>query len=273
MAVPARDGAGLDVVGGRRPLRTANVPPERAGGGRDHDVSLVIRAGTAETPGMAPTSTPVTRVLTVGGLLLVVPAALAVGWGIGQLPTRERHPEAVATPPAPPASLVSSSGRAQPNVVDDTRHAAAAMSGPDPGGPAPAPPPQSSEPAARSEFSQWTTFENAITESQRNGKPVMIDFNADWCPPCRRMKEEVFQNGAHASAVQTLVIPVSVVDRSREDGRNPGEIEDLQRRYQVDAFPTLIVFSPASGRVMRTKGYGDAQATVAWIVEAARSVR
>ena len=134
----------------------------------------------------------------------------------------------------------------------------------------PSPP---SDPRQRGEFSQWTSFENAMAESQRNGKPVMIDFNADWCPPCRRMKDEVFQDGAHAATVQNAVIPVSVVDRAREDGRNPPAIEDLQRRYQVDAFPTLVVFSPATGREMRTKGYGDAEATVAWIMEAARSVR
>ena len=214
-----------------------------------------------------------TRVLAYGCLLLGVPAAPAIGWEIGQLPARERHLEAVATRPAPPATTPTSSGRAEATVVNDARHRGPALDAPDPGGPPPTEPTPSNEPAQRSEFSQWTTLENAMAESQRNGKPVMIDFNADWCPPCRRMKEEVFQNGAHASAVQTLVIPVSVVDRAREDGRNPPDIEDLQRRYQIDAFPTLIVFSPANGRVMRTKGYGEAQATVAWITEAARSVR
>lgn len=97
----------------------------------------------------------------------------------------------------------------------------------------PSPP---SDPRQRGGFSQWTSFENAMAESQRNGKPVMIDFNADRCPPCRRMKKEVFQDGAHAAAVQNAVIPVSVVDRAREDGQPPPAIEDLQRRYQVDAF-------------------------------------
>jgi len=215
-----------------------------------------------------------TRALAYGWLLLVVPAALVVGWGIGQLPTPEQHLEAVAPRPDPPkTTATSSSGRAERAVVDDASPSGPAMTVPDPGGPPPSEPRGSTEPAQRSEFSQWTTLESAIAESQRNGKPIMIDFNADWCPPCRRMKEEVFQDGAHASALQTLVIPVSVVDRAREDGRNPPDIEDLQRRCQVEAFPTLIVFSPASGRVMRTKGYGDAEATVAWITEAARSVR
>ena len=215
-----------------------------------------------------------TRVLAYGWLLLVVPAALVIGWGIGQLPTPERHLETVTPRPDPPTTrATSSTRRAERTVVDDASHGGPAIDTTDPGGPSPSEPPGSTEPAQRSEFSQWTTLESAIAESQRNGKPVMIDFNADWCPPCRRMKEEVFQDGAHASALQTLVIPVSIVDRAREDGRNPQDIADLQRRYEVDAFPTLIVFSPASGRVMRTKGYGDAQATVAWITEAARSVR
>jgi len=125
----------------------------------------------------------------------------------------------------------------------------------------------------RGRVSEWTTLDLAIAESRRTGKPVMIDFNADWCPPCRRMKREVFEDGIHAATVKTAVIPVSIVDRKREEGQNPSEIEDLQRRYEIDAFPTLIVFNPATGRAERARGYGDAEATVAWITSAARSVR
>jgi thiol-disulfide isomerase/thioredoxin len=230
---------------------------------------------------MPRTSTPVTRVLAYGWLLLAVPAALAAGWGIKQLPTPDRGPEPAPTRPDSPVTRVSSSSpspapsphRIEVTVTRDAGHGGPGMGARDAVDPPATEPPRPSEPAPRAELSQWTTIEDALAESQRNGKPVMIDFNADWCPPCRRMKEQVFQDGAHASEVQTLVIPVSIVDRSREDGRNPPEIEELQRRYQIDAFPTLIVFSPANGRIVKTKGFGDAQATVAWITEAARSVR
>ena len=137
-------------------------------------------------------------------------------------------------------------------------------------------PAQAAEPdgeAPRGEYSEWTTFENAVAESKRNGKAVLIDFSADWCRPCQALREQVFENGACSQIVQTTVIPVSIVDRRREEGSNPAEIESLQTRYGVQAFPTLIVFSPRTGLTMRIEGFGSAERTLEWVKRAAKEVR
>jgi hypothetical protein len=82
----------------------------------------------------------------------------------------------------------------------------------------------------------------------------------------------VFEDLTLGHVVRQAVIPVSIVDRVREDGSNPPDIQELQQRFQVRAFPTLVVFSPATGRAEKSEGFGDAQSTIGWITGAARSV-
>ncbi len=211
--------------------------------------------------------TPATRSLSPWWLLLLLPVGLAIGWLVGELPTpKPREPKAAA----PQGGTAALAPAESPRAVAATAGGVTTARGSDPA------PAETARPALetqRAEVSQWTTLESAMAESRRNGKPVLIDFSADWCGPCQRMKQQVFENRARGQAVQTAVIPVSIVDRAREDGSNPLEVESLQQRYQVNAFPTLIVFSPASGRMMKTQGFGDADRTVAWITEAATAVR
>jgi thiol:disulfide interchange protein len=197
-------------------------------------------------------------------LLLILPA-LPLGMVVGGLP--------IPAPKAPSVVVHQPSGidhHATPREPTSRMAPAVELhvTGPPPAGS----PAQASEPD-RAEISQWTSLDGALAESARNGKPVLIDFNAEWCGPCQRMKRAVFEDGSLGREVQTAVIPVSIVDRVRETGSNPPGIESLQQRYNITAFPTLVVFSPASGRMRTIKGFASPEATVQWIIEAAKAVR
>lgn len=82
-------------------------------------------------------------------------------------------------------------------------------------------------------------FDQVALKSQ---VPVLVDFYADWCPPCRKLHPNL-EELAHAYPDQLRVVQVNV-DRSPQ----------LARRYGIQAIPALFVIK--GGReVARAEGY------------------
>ena len=71
------------------------------------------------------------------------------------------------------------------------------------------------------------TFDRAVLQARL---PVLVDFWAEWCPPCRWM-EPVLEELATQQAGRLLVATVDA-------DRNPG----LVRRYGTLSLPSLLVF-------------------------------
>lgn len=106
---------------------------------------------------------------------------------------------------------------------------------------------------------QWVPPELGLAEARTSGKPVLYNFTADWCPPCKSLDRAVFSDAKMAAQINAQYIPIRLVDRMREDGRNPELVEQLQRQYGVVAFPTVIV-ADAHGIVRaRAEGFGGAE--------------
>jgi len=139
---------------------------------------------------------------------------------------------------------------------------------------APPPAPQATAPAALVEGPMaWTPPADAERQSLAAHKPILYEFNAAWCGPCQELRREVLSDETKARAISAQVVPVSVVDRQREDGHNPPDVEALQERFKIEAFPTLVVLSPATGKFEKYEGYAGAQETVDWIAHSVASVR
>lgn len=74
------------------------------------------------------------------------------------------------------------------------------------------------------------TGANWDTEVLKSGTPVLVDFWAPWCGPCKRIAPIVDE------LARDLAGKVKVVKCNTDDA------QDLAIRYQVMSIPTLLVF-------------------------------
>ncbi len=117
-------------------------------------------------------------------------------------------------------------------------------------------PPEVQGQAVHAELVQWQPAATAEALARAQHKPIFYDFSAEWCGPCKLMSAEVFADTKSAQEINTQFVPVRVVDRAHEDGRNTPEVQALQDRFAIDAFPTVVLYSPETGRHESMSGYG-----------------
>ena len=190
--------------------------------------------------------------------------------------TPSAEPPTVAAPPRESPSAESPTGPASdasaPRDPEDLRglvppELVDALA-PDSVAPAPPEPP----PLDPTLFSEWTTYEDAVARSRETGRAVLLAFTAVGCETCETLRQAVFEDEAAGITVRSAVIPVALHDAFAGMGDEARFMADLQKRFDVTTFPTLVVWSPVTKRLRTLKGYRGVAATLRFITDAANVV-
>ena len=94
---------------------------------------------------------------------------------------------------------------------------------------------------------QWgNSLQKAAEQARKTGKPILVQFTADWCTFCHKMLDETLSNEEIAQQVNECFIPV-VLDA---DQNGP-----VVKALGVEAFPTTVVISADLKSANRIVGF------------------
>ncbi len=105
----------------------------------------------------------------------------------------------------------------------------------------------------------WTTnLADALQSARAQNKPVLLDFSASWCGPCRQMARTTLQEEAVLRALQRWVCVAVDIDAQPK----------LAQERNISAVPTFVALDPAGDELLRASGYMDADRFRAWLAQA-----
>jgi thiol:disulfide interchange protein DsbD len=99
---------------------------------------------------------------------------------------------------------------------------------------------------------RWERFSEAqISAAASQGKPVMMDFYADWCIPCLELDRRTFTDPEVIAATNELVR--LKVDLTHFDSP---ESEALRKKYNIAGVPTIIFVDRSGNEVVNSRVVG-----------------
>ncbi len=89
----------------------------------------------------------------------------------------------------------------------------------------------------------WLAYdEQAISAAAETGRPVVIDFSAEWCIPCKELDHRTFNQPEVVTASESFVPLKADLTKSGSP-----EVKALREKYAISGVPT-IVFIDSSGK-------------------------
>lgn len=95
-------------------------------------------------------------------------------------------------------------------------------------------------------------YDEALKMAQKDKKPILMSFYADWCGWCKRMEQTTFNNDEFLAAASGFVLAKIDGDKNKE----------LTQKYEVRGYPTVVFLNSDGTLLGNSVGFKEASAFV-----------
>jgi thiol:disulfide interchange protein len=99
-----------------------------------------------------------------------------------------------------------------------------------------------------------------LAAAKKENKPLMIDFTAEWCPPCKEMESSTFSNPAVVLKAKAFIVTRVDVDKQKQVA---AKYKGLPQAYGGIGIPNLLFLGSSGAEINRIIGFCDSKKMLA----------
>lgn len=103
--------------------------------------------------------------------------------------------------------------------------------------------------SSATDSAHWPLYTPAKLAAAK-GQPVVLDFAADWCAPCRVLAENLADPTVEAMAERAVTLKVDLTDWESK------EAEELRKAYRITGVPTLVFIDREGKEIKSLRAVG-----------------